>query len=145
MQAVPRSALSVLFGKFYCVAHRENSFRRVVRNLATKFLLEGHDEFDCIEAAGAEIVDEAGFSVTLSGSTPRCSTMIFLTRSPISLIVPTHFSAQQIQFRSGSNRRTGEPVGLQNSPNYRSISQSLPLPVIRRQCLADIRVGNSEL
>src|SRR5512139_3745570 len=29
------------------------------------------------------------WSVTLSGSTPRCSTTIFLTRSPMSLIVPT--------------------------------------------------------
>src|SRR6516164_4776879 len=32
------------------------------------------------------------FSVTLSGSTPRCSTTIFLTRSPISLIVSNLFS-----------------------------------------------------
>src|ERR1700735_2337756 len=31
------------------------------------------------------------FSVTLSGSTPRCSTPIFLTRSPISLIVSNLF------------------------------------------------------
>jgi hypothetical protein len=31
------------------------------------------------------------FSVTLSGSTPRCSTTIFFTRSPISLIVSNLF------------------------------------------------------
>src|SRR5271166_7171278 len=54
------SALRVLFEELDGVAHGENRFGGVVGNLATKFLLEGHDEFDRVEAVGAEIIDEAG-------------------------------------------------------------------------------------
>src|SRR5271168_2264296 len=58
-----RSALGVLFEEFHRVAHGENRFRGVIGNLAAEFLFERHDEFDRIEAVGAEIIDEArGFS-----------------------------------------------------------------------------------
>jgi hypothetical protein len=60
---------------------------RVVGDLDAEFFLEGHHQLDGVEAVGAQIVDEArAFSVTLSASTPRCSTTIFLTRSATSLM-----------------------------------------------------------
>src|SRR5208282_6395863 len=54
------SAFRVLFEELDGVAHGENGFGGVVGNLATKFLLEGHDELDRVEAVGAEIIDETG-------------------------------------------------------------------------------------
>src|SRR6516225_5990685 len=116
MQAVPRSALSVLFEKFYSVAHRENGFSRVVRNLATKFLLEGHDEFDCVEAAGAEIVDQAGIFGHLARLNAKMlhddffDPLANFTHHANLISPPNKFS-----FRSGSNRRTGATV-LQSPP-----------------------------
>src|ERR1700684_3539840 len=62
-----RSAFGVLFEELDGVAHGQNGFRRVIGNLATKFLFESHDELDRIEAIGAEIIDEAGVIRDLVG------------------------------------------------------------------------------
>ena len=115
MQAVLRSALSVLFEKFYSVADRENSFRRVVRNLATKFLLEGHDEFDCIEAAGAEIVDEAGIFGHLVGLNAKVlhddffDPLANFTHRANLIFPPNKFSFDPVQI-----------VGLESQSAYRT-------------------------
>src|SRR5579872_1167022 len=42
------------------ILHRHDLFGGFVRNLATEFLLEGHDQLDRVEAVGAKIVNEAG-------------------------------------------------------------------------------------
>src|ERR1700676_594865 len=42
------------------VLDRHDLLRGVVRDLAAKLLLEGHDELDGVEAVGPEVVDEAG-------------------------------------------------------------------------------------
>jgi hypothetical protein len=85
-------AFCVLFEELDGVANGQDRLGGIVRNLAAELLLERHDELDRIEAVGTEVVDEAGFSVTLSASTPRCSTTIFFTRSPMSLIAATSWS-----------------------------------------------------
>src|SRR4029077_16482832 len=62
-----RSAFGVLFEELDRVADGQNGLRRVVGNLATEFLFEGHDKFDRVEAIGAEIIDEAGVIRDLVG------------------------------------------------------------------------------
>jgi hypothetical protein len=42
------------------ILHGLDLFRRVIGNFATEFFLEGHDEFDGIQAVSAQIVDEIG-------------------------------------------------------------------------------------
>src|SRR5512132_3648279 len=41
------------------VAHGQNSFCGIVRDLAAKLFLEGHDQLDGVETVGPKIVDEA--------------------------------------------------------------------------------------
>src|SRR6185436_19144232 len=41
------------------VADGENRLCGVIRDLAAEFLLEGHDQLDCVEAVGPKIVNEA--------------------------------------------------------------------------------------
>src|SRR5688572_3144339 len=53
------SALGVLFEELDGVADGQNGFSCVIRNLATEFLLKGHDELDGVEAVGTKVVDEA--------------------------------------------------------------------------------------
>src|SRR6476660_2375237 len=65
--SVPRSALCVLFEELDGVADCQNGFGGIVGYLAAKFLLEGHDELDRVEAVGAEIVDETGVFRDLVG------------------------------------------------------------------------------
>src|SRR5690242_15280114 len=63
MQKIPavcRSALCVLFEKFYGVTHRQNRLGGIVGNFAAELFLKSHDEFDGIETVGAEVIDEAG-------------------------------------------------------------------------------------
>jgi hypothetical protein len=55
-----RSAFRVLFEELDRIADGQNGFGRIVGDFASKFLFEGHDEFDRVEAIGAEIIDEAG-------------------------------------------------------------------------------------
>src|SRR5262245_21054765 len=52
-------ALCVFFKEFNGVADRQDGLGGVIRDLATEFFLERHDEFDRVEAVGPEIVDEA--------------------------------------------------------------------------------------
>src|SRR3982750_3102723 len=54
-----RSAL-VLVDVVDRVVNRGNLLCGIVRNLHPELLLESHDQFDNVEAVGAEIVDEAG-------------------------------------------------------------------------------------
>src|ERR1700693_2234716 len=49
----------LLFEKLDGVADGEDGLGGVVRNLATELFLESHDQFDGVEAVGAEIIDEA--------------------------------------------------------------------------------------
>ena len=51
--------LSVLRQEVDRVLHGQDLLSRVIRNLATEFFFEGHDEFDRIKTVGAKIVDEA--------------------------------------------------------------------------------------
>src|ERR1700734_3123371 len=96
-----RSAFGVLFEELDRVADGQNGFGRVIGNLATKFLFEGHDEFDRIEAIGAEIIDEAGVIRDLVGldaqmlhddllyplaNITHCSNL-FVQREPINVLV----------------------------------------------------------
>jgi len=46
--------------EFHCVADRLDVFGRIVGDFDIELFLEGHDEFDVIQAVGAEVVDEAG-------------------------------------------------------------------------------------
>jgi hypothetical protein len=62
-----RSALRVLFEELDGVAHGQYRFGRVVRNFATKFFLEGHDELDSVEAIGTKVIDETGIFRDLVG------------------------------------------------------------------------------
>src|SRR4051812_44657604 len=52
------SALCVLFEEFHGITDRENRLGGIVRNLAAELFLEGHHQFDGVEAIGAEVVDE---------------------------------------------------------------------------------------
>ena len=70
-------------------SYSQDARGRIVRDRTTEFLLEGHDEFDGIEAVGTKIVDGNSIVRDLIGIDPRCSTTIFFSRTPISLIVPT--------------------------------------------------------
>src|SRR5579864_453485 len=96
-----RSAFGVLFEELDRVADGQNGLRRVVGNLATEFLFEGHDEFDRVEAIGAEIIDEAGVIRDLVGldaqmlhddllyplaNITHCSNL-FVQREPINVLV----------------------------------------------------------
>src|SRR5437588_2136930 len=76
------------------------------------------------------------FSVTLSGSTPRCSTTIFFTRSPISLIVPTSScnATRQARFDFCPNTSLNLPtaVGRHRFRGGRSARRSgIPAPPTR--------------
>src|SRR5262249_18509310 len=57
-QDLSASAFGVLFEELHGVADRQNGLGRIVWNLATEFLFEGHDEFDRVETVSAEVVDE---------------------------------------------------------------------------------------
>src|SRR5690242_9371814 len=65
------SALRVLLEKLDGVAHGENRLGGIVRNLAPEFLLEGHHQFDRVEAIGAKVVDEARVLCHLVGLDPE--------------------------------------------------------------------------
>src|SRR5262249_27417427 len=52
-------AFCVFFKEFNGVADRQDGLGGVIRDLATEFFLERHDEFDRVQAVGPEIVDEA--------------------------------------------------------------------------------------
>src|SRR5262249_19574673 len=53
------SALGVLFQELDGVANRQDGLGRIIGNLTTELLLEGHHQLDRVERVGAEIVDEA--------------------------------------------------------------------------------------
>src|ERR1044072_208058 len=55
-----RSALCVLFKELARVAEGQDRLGSIVRDLATELFLEGHHQFDGVEAVGAEVVNEAG-------------------------------------------------------------------------------------
>src|SRR5262249_43948591 len=52
------SAFCVFFKEFNGVADRQDGLGGVIRDLATEFFLERHDQFDRVQAVGPEIVDE---------------------------------------------------------------------------------------
>src|SRR4051794_24123046 len=54
------SGAQPLLDELHGVAHRLDVLGGVVGNFDVELLLEGHDEFDVVQAVGAEIVDEAG-------------------------------------------------------------------------------------
>src|SRR6185437_2820295 len=59
MQKIPagcRSALCVLFEKFYGVTHRQNRLGGIVGNFAAELFLKSHDQLDRIETVGAEVI-----------------------------------------------------------------------------------------
>src|SRR6476620_11866597 len=49
----------VLLQELDGVAHGQNSFCGIVRDLAAKLFLEGHDQLDSVAAVGPQIVDDA--------------------------------------------------------------------------------------
>ena len=52
------STLRVRFEEFDNVTHGKHALSCIVRNLATKFVLEAQGELDSVEAIGSEIIDE---------------------------------------------------------------------------------------
>src|SRR5207302_10377091 len=61
------SAFCVLFEKFDRIADRQDGLCGVIGNFAAGLFLEGHDEFDGVEAVGAEVVDKASIVGDLVG------------------------------------------------------------------------------
>src|SRR5207237_983947 len=52
-------ALGVLLEEFHRIADGEDGLRGIVGNFTAELFLEGHDQFDRIEAVGTEVVDKA--------------------------------------------------------------------------------------
>src|ERR1019366_7478895 len=55
-----RSGGETLVDELHRVADGLDMFRRIVRNLDVELFFKGHDEFDIVEAVGAQVVDERG-------------------------------------------------------------------------------------
>ena len=72
--------------KVDCVFDGLDFFSRIVRNFDPEFLFKRHNQLNRIKAVRAQSSMKLAFSVTLSSSTPRCSTTIFFTLAVISLI-----------------------------------------------------------
>ena len=83
MEAPFRLGRCILFEKFNGIADGPNRFRVIVRNDATKFLLELHHELDRIEAVGSKIVNEARASGTLVGFVGDCAAKEGNTRAGV--------------------------------------------------------------
>src|SRR6185369_16392692 len=92
------SAFGVLFKKFDRVANGQNGFSGIVGDLAAKFFFKGHDEFDSVEAVGANVTHRSNLVLYELGCAPssvrnhRDTASTWLTvmrRSPIA----EHYSA----------------------------------------------------
>jgi hypothetical protein len=72
-------------------------------------------------------------SVTLSGSTPRCSTTIFFTRSPMSLIVPTSARCNWLYRASGLRSIQDDLIVVDGGklPSRSRVDRLTPTPTSR--------------
>src|SRR4029078_11085440 len=61
----PYPSSGTLFNELDSIADGLDRFGRVIGDLDAELLFERHDEFNRIEAVGAEIVDKAGFRIHL--------------------------------------------------------------------------------
>jgi len=71
---LPRRALQLGVDQFEGFADRANVLQFIFGDFDVERLFEGHDQFDQVEAVGAEVVAEGGLEVTFDGSTAKTST-----------------------------------------------------------------------